>query len=359
MRVLSSRAAGLFLFACLCAAPLGEALAAKKKARKPDAAKTAKPRPAAEPAPLEPLVQPAEPAAEVALPMPPPPAPAPKPEPAVATPAPAEVPAAALPPPSSVAPPSRSLPRLVVLGLQAGGGVDPTVASGLTDAVSAEIGRKGYFVVMSQADIGTIVSQERQKQMVGCTETSAMCMEELAGAVGARFVMSGQVTRLGEAYQLSLQTLDTQKAAPLGRSTRIAAGLEELQRALPYAVAEATATPPPKPPSRVLPYTLMAVGGGLVLGGGVWGLQAFGQEEGLVRELAIGETQESVLKTRAYYDQEHQRIGLQKTEALIAIAAGAVALGVGFLINPSDSGEGPRVALVPSGSGVALAGVLP
>ncbi len=342
-----SRAAAPLLFGwTLAFAWHSPAVAAKKPARRAPAAPAPAPAPAPTPAPA---------AADVPLaPLTPP---APEPAPA----APAAVPAAALPAPvsSGATKATANLPRLVVLALQAGGGVDPSVVAGLTDAVSTEVGRKGFFLVMSQSDIGNIVSQERQKQMLGCSEDSSACMQELAGAAGARFVMSGQVTRLGEAYQLTLQTLDTQKAAPLGRSTRIAPALEQLQRALPYAVAEATATPPPKPPSRVLAYTLMAAGGALALGGGVWGLQAFGQEEGLMRELAIGEGQSDVLKTRAFYEQEHQRIGLQKTEALIAVAAGAAAFGVGFLLNPRDDGEATRGALVPSGAGAALVGVFP
>src|SRR5438477_145189 len=74
-------------------------------------------------------------------------------------------------------------------------------------------------------------------------------------------------------------------AQPLGRSTRIAQSPEGLRALVPWAVAEATGTPLPPPPSRVLPYTLVGVGAGCLIGGGVLGIQALTQEGQINGEL--------------------------------------------------------------------------
>jgi hypothetical protein len=36
-----------------------------------------------------------------------------------------------------------------------------------------------------------LLGLERQKQMLGCAEDSSNCLAELAGALGARFVLNG------------------------------------------------------------------------------------------------------------------------------------------------------------------------
>jgi TolB-like protein len=294
-----------------------------------------------------------------AQPAPKAPAPASAPTPVEAAPAPAPAPAAvtvAPAAPSPAAPPSNGKPRLVVLDLAVAGGVEPQMASALTEAVAAEVASKGYFEVMASKDVQTMLGLERQRQMLGCSDEAGSCLTELAGALGARFVLSGTVAKLGEAFQFSLQTLDSRKAQPIGRAVRIAKSLEVLRAQMPYAVAEATGTPVPPPPSRLLPYSLIGVGGAAILGGGVWGLQALSSETALTKELQLGDAQRSVLKPVTYYQDARDRISQDKTVSLVAMAAGAALLGVGVYLNPAESGSGAHAALVPTGTGVALVG---
>lgn len=261
----------------------------------------------------------------------------------------------------AAAPPSSAKPKLVVLQLSAAGGIDDSVGLAMTEAITGEVGKKGYFDVISQKEIQTFLAQERQKQMLGCGEEASSCLSELAGAAGARFILTGAVAKLGDAYQLTLQTLDSQKTQPLGRSTRIAKSLDVLRAGLPYAVAEATGTPPPSPPSKVLPITLMAVGGAAVLGGGLWGLMALGDEQRYAGELQSGTRQAGVLQEQLFYQREAQRLGTQKTISLAVMAAGVVLMGLGIFFMPGDvgSGSGTAVAVVPTQNGGALVGVFP
>ena len=252
--------------------------------------------------------------------------------------------------------------KIAVLAFSASG-VDPTVANSVTESVTAEIAVRGYFDPMSASEIQTVLGVERQKQLLGCGEDT--CMSELAGALGAPYVMSGSLVKLEGVFQLNLQVIDSRKASSVGRSTKLVKDFESLRFQIPYAVAEACGTPLPPAPSRVLPYTMIGVGGAAVIGGGVLGILAL-TNEGLVRgELASDDTNRTVvLKPAQNYAQRLNDIALQKTIALSALIAGAVVLGVGIVLIPPAAPEaGVKVALVPmalpDGAGAAFVGVLP
>jgi hypothetical protein len=243
-------------------------------------------------------------------------------------------------------------PRLIVLELSAQAGVEHEVASALTDAVAAEVDRRGYFQSTSPRDVQTLLGVERQRQLLGCSDEGG-CLTELAGALGARYVLNGAVARLGDAYQLSLQTLDTQKATPLGRSIRLAKDISTLREQIAYAVAEATATPLPAAPPHALTYALTGAGGALVVAGGVVGLYAVSQESLVQSEIDQGQQNPGPLKAYAYYTQARAQYGVDRSIALAGMLAGAALVGVGLYLNP-DLHHSAAVALVPSAGGATL-----
>jgi hypothetical protein len=247
--------------------------------------------------------------------------------------------------------------KLVVISLKAGGGLDASVASAMTDAVAAEVNARGFFQVMSSNDIATLLGVERQKQLLGCSDEKGSCLTELAGAVGARFVLSGSLAKLGDVVQLTLTTLDSQSAQPVGRATRLAKDLTALRGQLPFAVAEATATPLPPPPSRVLPFSLIGLGAASLIAGGVVGFFALSQETAINRELDNGMTNPSALTRLDSYQAQLATIGTQRTIALVALCAGAVLLVGGIVLMPSDSAV--RLTLVPTERGAVLVGLFP
>lgn len=55
-------------------------------------------------------------------------------------------------------------PKLAVLDLQATG-APPELATALTEAMTQEVARRGFFDVISSADIRTLLGMERQKQL--------------------------------------------------------------------------------------------------------------------------------------------------------------------------------------------------
>jgi hypothetical protein len=249
-------------------------------------------------------------------------------------------------------------PKLAVIDLTAGAGIDTSVTTPMGEAITTEVLRRGFFDVMSQRDIATMLGVERQKQLLGCSDAQGSCLTELVGALGARFVLSGTLARLGDAYQLTLTALDTQKAQPLGRTTRLAKDLATLQAQIPYAVAEATATPPPAPPSKILPYTLVGAGATAVVMGLLLGTVALNTQGQIQGELDSGVTQIGVLKSRDYYANQLAGVERNKWIAIGCLAGGAVLTVVGLLLVPKDVG-GTQVSLVPTLSGGAIVGFFP
>lgn len=249
---------------------------------------------------------------------------------------------------------------LIVLDLAAGGGVDAVVAQSLSEAVAVEASKAGYFQVTAQKEVNTLIGIERQKQLMGCSEGATSCLTELAGALGARFVLSGSVTKLGgETFQLNLQTQDTAKATTLGRATRIARDLPTLRGQIPWLLAEATATPAPPEPSRALPITFIGAGGAAVVGGGVLLLQSLTREEVVLNDFSEAAKSDNFpLKSADYYRGEAAGISQQRLIGGILAGVGVAALVAGIVLMPSSS-SGARVALVPTGNGAALVGVLP
>jgi TolB-like protein len=243
-------------------------------------------------------------------------------------------------------------PKLAVLDVQTSG-VEATLGVALGDAITQELTRRDFFDVISSGDIRALLGIDRQKQLLGCGDSS--CTAELSGALGARFVMQSQLTKLGDALQLSLQMLDTTKAQTVARSVRLARDAKTLAEQLPWALAEATATPLPPSPSRALPWTLVGVGAASLAAGGIIGIDALSRDAAVASELAQGAT--GIFKPRSAYQSEIDLISRNKTISVVALAAGAVLLGAGILLFPPDTGV--RVALGPTANGAVLAGVLP
>lgn len=287
------------------------------------------------------------------------PAPAPVVEPA--PPAPEPVTAVAPAPKPVIA--STQKPRLAVLNLQPQG-VEPAQAAALSDAIVAALSERGLFDVVSMRDIETALGAERQKQLLGvCDATPDACGVSLGDSLAAPFVLSGQLSRVGTVFQLTLQTVDTTKGRAIGRSNRIAASLEELQKLVPYIAAEATGSPLPPPPSRVVPITLLTAGGVTVLAGAVFGVITLTQQQQLNDELCPGGVPPdgrctgTALRERAFYLAQNDNLLRQKWVAAGLLAGGAVLTVLGFVFMPPAENQARLSAhVVPTLDGVAVVG---
>lgn len=249
-------------------------------------------------------------------------------------------------------------PKLLVLDVQASGGADPGLAQAITQAVVSEAEAKGFFQVLSSRDLANMMSIDRQKQLLGCGEDSSSCMLELGGALNAQYVLAGNVSRFGDALQLNLQMFDNKKSQVVHRATRLSKNESDLRTQVIYAVAEATGSPLPPPPSKVLPISLIGVGGAAVLFGAVLGIVTLTSEATMASELQQGQMFPDVLKSHEYYERERSKHGTQRTVSLISMLAGAALVTAGIVLFPPDvvASSSLRVAMRFTLNGFALSG---
>jgi TolB-like protein len=125
-------------------------------------------------------------------------------------------------------------PRLLVMNLEAAGGISEEDALTLTQLVTVEASDIGVFRTVSYKDLQTMVALEGDRQALGCADTS--CLADLAGAIGARFVIYGRVSKLGSRTILQLNLIDSEAAKPLAREAAKASDLGQLADQLPTIV---------------------------------------------------------------------------------------------------------------------------
>jgi len=107
--------------------------------------------------------------------------------------------------------------KVVVPGVHAYAGVPAGSADVLSDLLlNALLARHGVHA-MGPADVRAMLTAEQQKNLLGCSDES--CMAELAGALGADWLIGGSVGRLEDLYVLSLQLIDARKARVTARAS--------------------------------------------------------------------------------------------------------------------------------------------
>jgi TolB-like protein len=109
-------------------------------------------------------------------------------------------------------------PKLAVLPVVAGEGVSDKTASGLTEALAAEVRRRSGVEVITQREINTVLSLERQKAILGCS--SDACMAELGGALGVNELVNGDVARVGESLLVHLRLVEVAKVRVIAQADR-------------------------------------------------------------------------------------------------------------------------------------------
>jgi TolB-like protein len=124
-------------------------------------------------------------------------------------------------------------PRLAFIELTPGADVSKEVAQAAGEQLVVALAETGKFDVITKGDVKAILGYEAQAQLLGCGEAS--CMVDLGGALGAAYLVSGSLARLGGQLQLVLSLIDVSKATVGRRVALPAAG----DGALPQAAREA------------------------------------------------------------------------------------------------------------------------
>ena len=128
-------------------------------------------------------------------------------------------------------------PKLLLMDLKATL-IEPEAVGIITNMVSAEMaGYEAHFEIITNADMRQMVALEAEKQSMGCADDSS-CLAELAGAMGARFVMFGEVGKLGTNIIITVNLFDSQEAKAAGRVIVRAKSLDEVPDKIPPALTK-------------------------------------------------------------------------------------------------------------------------
>jgi len=126
-------------------------------------------------------------------------------------------------------PDASSLPTVAVLALEANKSAQEA-APGIASLIASRLAESPKLKVLTQRDIETMLSTERQRQLLGSgsCSTKGPCLEELSNAIGARYVVSGRLDRFGDKYLLTVSLLDTFSGRGLARPRAEAPSAEDL-----------------------------------------------------------------------------------------------------------------------------------
>ena len=127
---------------------------------------------------------------------------------------------------------------IAVMEFTSKGGVTQDQMDALSDMLSNQIRSMGNYKVIGKSDIRSMLTMEEQRQRLStCSDQS--CLAEIGGALGARWVVVGNVSLFGKTYLLNLKLIDVVGAnVASGVSRSIEGGEDQLLAELPGAAKE-------------------------------------------------------------------------------------------------------------------------
>jgi hypothetical protein len=177
-----------------------------------------------------------------------------------------------------------------------------------------------------------VLGMERQRELMGCADGSSSCIAELANALGAELVATGEIARLETRIQVNLKLIDarTGKACAVysARVDSEEAVLDELQRGAEALVAGLKAAPVETPPAPAGPprahafraVSFIALVAGVLLEGAGAGLSVAANGESHVLTSPPG----PVLRADAVTARD--RGNLYQSLSVVGFVVGGVAL---------------------------------
>jgi hypothetical protein len=115
--------------------------------------------------------------------------------------------------------------KLLVLDVKSGDLSADQVAT-LTQMIASRAHRFAQVDAVSSADLRELATLEAEKQEAGCEGDS--CLAELAGALGARYVLSTRAGKIGSSTVVSVQLYEATKGTVEARDTVEVFDLDEL-----------------------------------------------------------------------------------------------------------------------------------
>jgi hypothetical protein len=182
-------------------------------------------------------------------------------------------------PEPAAASPSMDADRVFFAPITAGPGADAGTVSVFEQRLLSSARRHRGVQVVGAQDVQSLLDHEATRQQSGCDDGGIACAAELAGALDAPRMVTGQLGRVGSTWVLSLTLIERGTLNVIGRSSRQRKGdtPEELlndvdgmtDELVGAAAADVAAGVPRNAPWSTIGGAGLVLGGaGLVVGGG-------------------------------------------------------------------------------------------
>jgi hypothetical protein len=171
--------------------------------------------------------------------------------------------------------------RVFFAPIAAGPGADVGTTSVFEQRLLSSARRHREVQVVGAQDVRSLLDHEATRQQSGCDDGGIACAAELAGALDAPRMVTGQLGRVGSTWVLSLTLIERGTLNVIGRSSRQRKGetpeellndvdimIDELLGAIAAAAGGAAGAPRNEPWSTIGGSALVLGGAGLVVGGG-------------------------------------------------------------------------------------------
>ncbi len=198
-------------------------------------------------------------------------------------------------------------------------GVAPELAAALTSALVPKIRQNATdYSVLGSDEIRTLLTMERQKQQLGCSQVS--CLAEIGGALGAAQMVSGTLGKFGTTQLLQVKLVDVRKARVIREASERIQGTDDarLLNAVAHVARVLFAPEGEEPPPPVFEEDVSQSGAG----GGLKAPSALADVLGGVAVVGIALGIVGILQVSNYQsDQSAAQIGVT-TATVIAQTSG-------------------------------------
>ena len=168
-----------------------------------------------------------------------------------------------------------AIPRLSLSEVPAERGV------ALVDYFAEQLGQGGEVRVTTASEVQAILGNERQKELLGCGDTS--CLAELTAALGAEYLVIGSVAKAGTEIVATLKCIAATDGAVRGAWSTRAVSDEQLLDFFGATAGELRALLAPERPRSAVRFLPMIVGAAALATGAALFVHAVFQHQRLVK----------------------------------------------------------------------------
>ena len=101
----------------------------------------------------------------------------------------------------------------------------------LTEELRTQVARHGGYRLVTPEEMNSIDGELQRQLAGGCDEAS--CIAELGGALGARYLITGRIGKLGSTFSLNIKLIDIEKVSAANAASAHGKSVEDFFK--PYA----------------------------------------------------------------------------------------------------------------------------